>query len=127
MAKFMEMTPEQEQLWKEWVQSKPPHIQEIIHRLPADRLYKLKTSKHLVTIRSYDEGENGEISLTVTVSAKYNLVAFERNVFGVKPENLEECDLPDDNHPVGDVSQMTGISPDEIIENFKKATQHERN
>ena len=31
-------------------------------------------------------------------------VAFERRVFGIKPEDLEECDLPPAGTPVGNLN-----------------------
>ncbi len=36
--------------------------------------------------------ENGTV--TVAVSGEFNAVTFERQVFGVNPDDLDECDLP---------------------------------
>lgn len=37
----------------------------------------------------------------------------ERQVFGIKPDDLEECDLPDENEPVGVM-----LSGEEVSENI---------
>ena len=47
------------------------------------------------------EPKEGEPTLTVIVSGRFNYVAFERRVFGIKPEDLEECDLPRADEPLG--------------------------
>jgi hypothetical protein len=44
---------------------------------------------------------DGEVGFKVDVTGEYNLVAFERRVFGIKPEDLEECDLPGLHEPLG--------------------------
>lgn len=109
MAKHGEMD---EKMFAEWVATRPDCIKELIAKLPPDRLYLLKSSNHRVTIYSYNE--DGTVS--VSVSGDYNRVIFERNVFGVKPEDLEECDLPSDDEPVGailtddnDIDRMVDI------------------
>ena len=56
-------------------------------------------SRHRCTIYSYHE--NGTV--TVTVNGQYNAVAFARNVFGIDPESLTECDLPGDQEVLGEV------------------------
>lgn len=96
MAKICEIAKD---VWGEWVLSRPPIIQDLCKRFPPDRLYLLKSTGHRVTIFSYSE--NGTV--TAKVLGKYNLVMFERMVFGIKPEDLEECDLPDDSVEVGAV------------------------
>ena len=57
------------------------------------------------------------MTLKVQVNARYNFVAFERNVFGVDPEDLEECDLPAEADPVGSVlsqDDVEAMSPDQL-------------
>jgi len=76
--------------WREWVATRPLSVQALCDRLPPDRLYSLKSSNHKVTIYSYSE----DGTVTVNVSGDFNAVIFERQVFGIKPEDLEECDLP---------------------------------
>jgi hypothetical protein len=80
-----------------WVAERPPEVQRLCKLLPPDRLYLLKTSGHRVTLRSYCE----DGTVTVNVTGQYNVVTFDRYVFGIKPEDLEECDLPPAYAPVG--------------------------
>lgn len=94
MAKFAELDQE---VWDEWVSSRPPVIQELCALLPPDRLYRLKSSGYRVTILSYSENK----TVTVGITEEYNFVLFNRQVFDVKPECLEECDLPNDKEPIG--------------------------
>ncbi len=94
MVKILETDQE---AWHEWVNERPEVIQELCAKFPPDRLYMLKTSNHRVTIVSYSE----DGTITVFVSGEFNEIVFEREVFGVKAEHLEECDLPDDADAVG--------------------------
>jgi hypothetical protein len=54
----------------------------------------------------------------VTVSGEFNFVVFPRRVFGVTPEDLEECDLPEKGEPCGAV-----LTKKKDIEAFIKAKQ----
>jgi len=57
---------------------------------PPDRLYWLSPPGQRVIIVGYSESG----TLTVNVSRKFNVLCFERQVFGIDPGNLTECDLP---------------------------------
>ena len=94
MAKIADIN---EETWREWVASKPAVVQEMCAIVPPDRLYRMKDSGHRVTVVSYSENR----TVTVAVSGRFNCLAFERQVFGIKPEELEECDIPTDEEPVG--------------------------
>ncbi len=87
--------------WEAWLAERPEAVRKVAEKLPPWKLYRLHDSGHRVTLRSIDEGEDDSVTLTVTVSAQFNLIAFERNVFGIKPEDLTECDLPGPDEPVG--------------------------
>jgi hypothetical protein len=52
---------------------------------------------HRAVIYSYSE----DGTVTVMVLGDYNLIEFERRVFGVDPDTLMECDLPEPNEPLG--------------------------
>jgi hypothetical protein len=88
IMKIIEWTKKQQQAWSEWVISRPPVVQELCRQFPPDRLYRLKPTLQRVTIISYCE--NGTI--TVDVSRKYNptMLLFDRRVFGISPDQLEE-------------------------------------
>lgn len=90
MATLFEMTSEQRQAWEEWVASRPPVIQDLARRFPHTKLYRLTSTHQRVTIRGYNE----DGTMIVAVTGKFNRVIFDRGVYGISPENLEECDLP---------------------------------
>ncbi len=81
----------------EWLKDRPQVIQDMAAQCPPGRLYRLASSGHRVFVRSYSENR----TMTVIVSGKYNLVAFERQVFGISPDDLTECELPAPDEPVG--------------------------
>lgn len=93
--------------WNKWVESRPPIIQDLCKRFPPTKLYRLISSSHKVTIHSYSE----DGTMTVNVTGQYNYVAFDRQVFGIKPEELEECELPAPGELLG-----TALTEDENIE-----------
>lgn len=97
MAKIMEWDEQEKQEWEEWVKTRPEIIQDLCKSFPPYNLYQLKASGHRVIIYSYSENN----TLTVKVLGKFNLITFERQVFGVKPEDLEECDIPSPDEKVG--------------------------
>ena len=83
--------------FKEWLQGRSDIILDMVKRYPPDVLYRMKSTGQRVTIIAY--AEDGTVR--VLVSGDYNAVLFEREVFGVHLENLEECDLPDRNERLG--------------------------
>lgn len=87
MAKITEIDQE---AWAAWVATRPECVQVLCERLPPDRLYRLKPTGQRVTLHSYSE--NGTV--TVDISGEYNLITFDRQVFGINPDDLEECDVP---------------------------------
>jgi len=109
MAKIIEWNEKQKQEWDEWVSSRPEIIQDLCKRFPPYNLYRLKNSGHRVTLYSYSE----DGTMTVNVSGEYNAVMFDRQVFGIKPDNLVECDLPKSDEPTG-----TLLTEEEDVEEF---------
>lgn len=94
MAKIKELNrPEFDQ----WVNERPECIQALVKKLPPDRLYLLKETNRRCFITAYHEDD----TLTVSITGQYNWLMFERQVFGVKPEYLEECDLPEEGEKLG--------------------------
>lgn len=100
MAKLFELD---EAAWNAWVETRPEVVQALCRKLPPDRLYLLKTSGHRVLMHSYSESG----TVTVNVTGEYNLVTFARSVFGVNPDDLEECDLPPPDAPIGEMLTET--------------------
>lgn len=90
---------------KEWLKTRPLEIQEAYKKRPGGgRLYRLTTTGHIVVIYSYAESGapfkceycpethiTDEVTVTVLVLEKYNPgLVFERRVFGIKLDELEE-------------------------------------
>jgi hypothetical protein len=100
MANFVDWNEEQSAGWHEWLASRPPVIQELAAKLPGDRLYRIKDTGHRGTIHSYHENS----TVTLLVDGRFNRVLFSRKVFGLSPEELEECDLPSADEQLGDFS-----------------------
>ena len=103
---------------RKWIAGRPKKIQEMCKRWPPNLLYRDKESKLRVYIYSYSE--NG--SVTVVVSGRYNFVCFERRVFGVDPEALEECELPEADEKVG----VIFTDPNEV-DSFIERVKNTRN
>jgi len=115
MAFIIEPTPEQEKEWAEWVASRPDKVRAVAERFPPWELYRMKSTGQRVTVASYSE--DGTVS--VNVSADFNVTLFERNVFGIDPDDLEPCDLPNETEPRG--ALMTGEEVNENIDALRVA------
>ena len=81
----------------EWLQGRPDCIIDMVKRYPPNVLYRMKSTGQRVTIIAY--AEDGTVR--VLVSGDYNAIIFDREVFGVNIEDLEECNLPDSNERLG--------------------------
>lgn len=97
MARLPGWTEENDRANDEWLEGRPQAIRDLAAQLPPGRLYRLKTTDHRVFLLSYSE----DGTVTVAVTGQFNCVAFERKVFGIRPEELEECDLPGPDEPLG--------------------------
>ncbi len=78
-----------------WLSTRPESIQKLAKQIPPGRLYRMENQR----VFPYSYNEDG--TLTVIVSGEYNSIVFERSVFGVKPESLVECDLPEEGEELG--------------------------
>lgn len=105
MAEIWAMSPEEERSWRAWVDERPPNIRAWAERFPPNRLFRMKETGQRVTVYSFyeDTEQDGAVRLMVIVSDKFNFVMFPTQVFGIDPEDLEECDLPGDDEAVGAV------------------------
>jgi hypothetical protein len=103
MANWTEPTDQEKIEWDEWVSNRPECIRSMIEKFGFTpwKLYKLSPSLHKVVLISFEEHDDGLPTLKVAVLAKFNMVMFERGVFGIKPEDLEECNLPGPDDPIG--------------------------
>lgn len=99
MARIEEPTKEQEAAWQQWVAERPDGLREIAERFDPWSLYRMKSTGHRVTVHGFSEGN--PVTLIVNVLGDFNAVMFERRVFGIPWDDLEPCDLPEGNEPVG--------------------------
>lgn len=101
MARFYEPTAEQETEYREWIKSRPAHVRAVAERFEPWSLYRMKSTGHRVTVYSFGEGDDGSVTLTVAVTGEFNAVVFERQVFGIDPDDLVPCELPSTDEPIG--------------------------
>jgi hypothetical protein len=95
MARWYEPTPDNIAAWNAWVTERPERVRQVAERFTPWTLYRMKSTGQRVVLCSFGEStDDTPVTLTVSVTGKFNAVAFERNVFGIPPEDLEECDLP---------------------------------
>lgn len=106
MARHYEPTPEDVEGYQQWLAERPPEVRAVAERFNPWTLYCYKLTGQRVFFLGCDEvrrvgGGPIEVTVRIGVTGQFNLVAFDRNVFGVKPDDLEECDLPSPDEPVG--------------------------
>jgi hypothetical protein len=127
MAKVIEWTAEQRANWDQWVASRPDIVRELATKFPGDRLYRIKKSGDRGTIASYSE--NG--TMTLIVDGTYCRVLFGKNVFGLHPDDIEECDLPGPDEQLGDFASESEENrryvDEEFIPAMRAKIQAERN
>ena len=103
--------------WGEWVATRPEVVQKLCNDYPPDRLYKIKETGKRITLHSYSE----DGTMTVNMTGEYNAVIFNSRVFGIKPEDIEECDLPATDEPTG-----TMLTKEGDVNEFIDATRANR-
>jgi len=101
MANVFEPTEEQQKNWAQWVAERPDNVRAVAERFLPWKLYRMRSTGHRVTVYSLGEHPDGTVTLTVNVTGEFNLLSFERRVFGISPDDLEECDLPAKDEPLG--------------------------
>ncbi len=94
--------------WQKWLSERPRVVRDVAARIRPDRLYRL--GEHRCYPVSY--GEDGTV--TVAVTGQFNRVLFSRNVFGIKPDKLTECELPASGEDIGDMAAEAGYTADDI-------------
>ena len=92
-----EIYPIDQKEFNEWLAGRPKIIESVATRHPPNRLYRLRTTDHRVTVFSYSE----DGTITVAITGQYNLLKFPRRVFCIDPDDLYECELPADDEPLG--------------------------
>lgn len=105
MARFTEPAPEQEAAWSEWLSERPRDVQAVAARFEPWSLYKMLSTGHRVTLVSVNEAHGEPVTLTVAITGQFNALLHDRAVFGIDPDDLVPCDLPDPSEKLG--AQMT--------------------
>lgn len=103
--RLVEVPPEAEAEWRAWVEERPPGVREIARRFDPWSLYRMKSTGQRVTVVSFYE--NG--TLKVEITGQFNMIAFDRQVFGIDPDDLEPCDLPPPGESVGALLSSTQV------------------
>jgi len=106
-----------EMAWNKWVCSRPKSVQELCRKFPPNRLYKLRSTGHRCMVYSYSE----DGTMTVNVTGEHNVVLFSRAVFGIKPEDLTECEPPAKGEMLGEA-----MTQDEAREFIRKAYRNSK-
>lgn len=99
--RYVEPTSEQRLGWEAWVAELPDLVRTIALKFDPWTLYRMKSTDQRVTVAAFDVQENNKVTLRVNVSGEFNFVTLERSVFGIDPDNLEECDLPSMDESLG--------------------------
>lgn len=93
-----EPTPEERASWEEWLASAPERVRAVAAKFKPWRPYRLMPHGTIVVIHCVDEPEDEREPITIQVDVTSELnesVTFDRRVFGVLPEDLEEWPGPD--------------------------------
>jgi hypothetical protein len=117
MARIQEPTDEQVNGYREWCESRPPAVRAVCERFEPWSLYRLKGTGDRCTICSFGEGKDGTVTLTVAITGEYNWTLFDREVFGINPDDLEPCELPGPDEITG--TMLTAEQFEENIEAFR--------
>ena len=118
MARFAQPTSEQEAGWAAWVAERPDNVRAIAERFEPWSLYRMKSTGQRCTVYSFGEQEDGKVTLTVNVTGDFNVVIFDRQVFGIDPEDLEPCELPADDELTG-AALTDEAAIDEFVETVR--------
>jgi hypothetical protein len=117
MANIIEPDEEYMREYEKMFEILPTNQQEVIKKFPPWKLYRLKSTNQRVEILTIGTDKDNTVKFRVDISGKYNMILFDRQVFGIDPDDLEECDLPDE--PVGTLlTEEEDI--DKSIEFFRK-------
>jgi hypothetical protein len=97
--------------WREFKELMPSTLRAIAEQYPPNKLFLLKPFNRRVTVSGY--ADNG--TLDVMITGEFNRIFFARNVRGVEPHELEECDFPHPSEKLGDLSAEWGMTPQDVV------------
>jgi hypothetical protein len=95
MARYMTPTPEQEAANAAHVAAQPPQIRAIMERLSPFELYRIKSTGCRCAIQSVDDDGTVAVGVLREFNPDRPDVDVDELVFGLEPDDLEPCKLPD--------------------------------
>ncbi len=100
MALVLIWTTEQIQEWDEWLKDRPQIIKDMATKLPPNKLYRNKITGQIGVLVSY--AENGTVRASFPNDLNFQMsTPGGRQVFGLLPDDLEECEYPEAEKIVG--------------------------
>ena len=118
MTRYKDPTPEEARAWEVWLAERPEAVRAVAERFNPWSLYRLRTTGHRCFVESFNENDDGSVTVTVGITGEFNLVTFERAVFGINPDELEPCELPVEGEPLGVI-----LKPEEVPAHLEKLRQ----
>ena len=92
----MELTPEQKKEWENWLAERPENVRKVAEKIVPWKKYRDIRIKDDIGNRyspvSYDEGENGTVTVTCEKTNEDMPIFGGYGVFGIDPANLVEAD-----------------------------------
>ena len=117
MGNHFEPTQDILDRWNWWVAERPPNVRAVAQKFNPWTLYLLTTTNHKVTIAVFDEEEDDRVTLRVNVVSEFNAnLLHERRVFGIKPEDLVECDVPSLEERADNIRKGSTLSDERVNE-----------
>lgn len=89
-------TPAEQASWDQWVAERPSVVRAVAERIDRYTLYRMKSTKQLVTLASIFE--NGTVRVVVWWDGRRHFPHAPFGVFGVDPDDLEavvETEIPE--------------------------------
>lgn len=92
----MELTKEQKQEWKQWLSERPENVREVAQKIVPWKRYRDKSIEDDIgnrySPRSYDEQEDGSVTITCEKTNDEMTFLGGYGVFGMNPNDLIEAD-----------------------------------
>lgn len=96
MAVWINLTEEQKKQAAEWIAACPQVVIDMVakYNLSVDKLYRMKETGQRVTLIALGENDTVRVGYFKDFNLMMFSIAEEREIFGVNPADLEECDYP---------------------------------
>lgn len=92
----MELTTEQKQEWENWLAERPENVRKVAERIVPWKKYRdIRISEDIgnrYSPRSYEEQEDGSVTITCEKSNEEIPILGGYGVFGMNPNDLVEAD-----------------------------------